>query len=162
MDGSASPSGGVNLSAVKVCPARVQVHVTVLGRLKSIVISFGGSCLGFRGSGSALQFPSPSRDCESRSGPSDRHAISRKGITGAAAAAAQLVSSTNGRILFHNSEKMQRLNRGGCARRLSASSLYERKANGPFMGKLVSKGTIVNIDGEDYVEYRVLTKQSSF
>ncbi|KAG7402447.1 hypothetical protein Forpi1262_v018959 [Fusarium oxysporum f. sp. raphani] len=39
---------------------------------------------------------------------------------------------------------------------------YERKANGPFTGKLVSQGTIINIDGEDYVEYRVLTKPSFF
>ncbi|KAG6067526.1 hypothetical protein E4U32_003554 [Claviceps aff. humidiphila group G2b] len=39
---------------------------------------------------------------------------------------------------------------------------YERKSTGPFMGKLVSQGTIINIDGEDYVEYRVLTKPSFF
>lgn len=35
---------------------------------------------------------------------------------------------------------------------------YERKQNGPFAGKLVSQGAIISIDGEDYVEYRVLTK----
>ncbi|KAK3315085.1 hypothetical protein B0H66DRAFT_333201 [Apodospora peruviana] len=39
---------------------------------------------------------------------------------------------------------------------------YERKQNGPFQGKLVSQGTIISIDGEDYVEYRVLTKPSFF
>jgi len=39
---------------------------------------------------------------------------------------------------------------------------YERRANGPFAGKLVSQGTIISIDGEDYVEYRVLTKPSFF
>ncbi|EON99356.1 hypothetical protein UCRPA7_5137 [Phaeoacremonium minimum UCRPA7] len=39
---------------------------------------------------------------------------------------------------------------------------YERKATGPFQGKLVSQGTIISIDGEDYVEYRVLTKPSFF
>jgi len=39
---------------------------------------------------------------------------------------------------------------------------YERKKNGPFEGKLVSQGTIISIDGEDYVEYRVLTKPSFF
>ncbi|KAK3397014.1 hypothetical protein B0T20DRAFT_454334 [Sordaria brevicollis] len=39
---------------------------------------------------------------------------------------------------------------------------YERKSSGPFQGKLVSSGTIINIDGEDYVEYRVLTKPSFF
>lgn len=37
---------------------------------------------------------------------------------------------------------------------------YERKQNGPFQGKLVSQAQILNIDGEDYVEYRVLTKPS--
>ncbi|KAG9245092.1 hypothetical protein BJ878DRAFT_503078 [Calycina marina] len=35
---------------------------------------------------------------------------------------------------------------------------YERKQAGPFMGKLVSVPQILSIDGEDYVEYRVLTK----
>lgn len=39
---------------------------------------------------------------------------------------------------------------------------YERKQNGPFQGKLVSQAQILNIDGEDYVEYRVLTKPSFF
>jgi hypothetical protein len=39
---------------------------------------------------------------------------------------------------------------------------YERKQTGPFEGKLVSQGTIISIDGEDYVEYRVLTKPTFF
>ncbi|CAK7565725.1 MAG: hypothetical protein SEPTF4163_003649 [Sporothrix epigloea] len=39
---------------------------------------------------------------------------------------------------------------------------YERKATGPFKGKLVSPGIILSIDGEDYVEYRVLTKPTFF
>ncbi|CAK7201967.1 hypothetical protein SEUCBS139899_004683 [Sporothrix eucalyptigena] len=39
---------------------------------------------------------------------------------------------------------------------------YERKPTGPFQGKLVSPGTILSIDGEDYVEYRVLTKPTFF
>lgn len=39
---------------------------------------------------------------------------------------------------------------------------YERKQNGPFQGKLVSSAQILTIDGEDYVEYRVLTKPSFF
>ncbi|OAA36125.1 hypothetical protein BBO_08297 [Beauveria brongniartii RCEF 3172] len=39
---------------------------------------------------------------------------------------------------------------------------YERKPTGAFMGKLVSQGTIITIDGEEYVEYRVLTKPSFF
>ncbi|KAK8087109.1 hypothetical protein PG994_002083 [Apiospora phragmitis] len=39
---------------------------------------------------------------------------------------------------------------------------YERKQTGPFAGKLASNGTIISIDGEDYVEYRVLTKVQFF
>lgn len=39
---------------------------------------------------------------------------------------------------------------------------YTRKPNGPFAGKLVSRGEIISIDGEDYVEYRVLTKPIFF
>ncbi len=35
---------------------------------------------------------------------------------------------------------------------------YERKQTGLFQGQLASKGAIITIDGEDYVEYRVLTK----
>ncbi|KHE80724.1 hypothetical protein GE21DRAFT_3521, partial [Neurospora crassa] len=44
--------------------------------------------------------------------------------------------------------------------KMYAGIKYERKSSGPFEGKLVSQGTIINIDGEDYVEYRVLTKPS--
>ncbi|OAQ96210.1 hypothetical protein LLEC1_01481, partial [Akanthomyces lecanii] len=98
----------------------------------------------------------------------------------AAAAAAAATSSppllTNGagRGLFHESEDIERLNRVWAAQeslRLRGGSedakvydgvKYERKGTGPFMGKLVSQGTIITIDGEDYVEYRVLTKPSFF
>jgi hypothetical protein len=38
---------------------------------------------------------------------------------------------------------------------------YERKSSGPFQGRFVSQGSIT-IDGDDYVEYRVLTKPSFF
>ncbi|KAK4181168.1 hypothetical protein QBC36DRAFT_129842 [Triangularia setosa] len=37
---------------------------------------------------------------------------------------------------------------------------YERKPSGPFKGILVSQPFLIQIDGEDYVEYRVLTKPS--
>lgn len=37
---------------------------------------------------------------------------------------------------------------------------YERKKIGPFHGKLVSSAQILSIDGEDFVEYRILTKPS--
>ena len=35
---------------------------------------------------------------------------------------------------------------------------YERKHTGPFQGKLVSPAQILIIDGEDFVEYRILTR----
>ncbi|KJZ80475.1 hypothetical protein HIM_00325 [Hirsutella minnesotensis 3608] len=92
----------------------------------------------------------------------------------AAAAAARPLPSTNGRPLFHESEDMQRLNKvwarqesirmkaGAEDAKIYDGVKYDRKSTGPFMGKLVSQGTIINIDGEDYVEYRVLTKPSFF
>lgn len=97
----------------------------------------------------------------------------------AASAAAAMVadpnaSSVNGKTPFHASENMQRLNRlwarQECARTRNGSEdfkmydgiKYQRKASGPFMGKLVSQPHILNIDGEDYVEYRVLTKPAFF
>ncbi|KAG5948187.1 hypothetical protein E4U60_002274 [Claviceps pazoutovae] len=78
---------------------------------------------------------------------------------------------------FRESEDMQRLNNKVWTRQETMCTTtkgspdeakmydgvkYERKSTGPFVGKLVSQGTIINIDGEDYVEYRVLTKPSFF
>ncbi|KAI1457823.1 hypothetical protein F4805DRAFT_426473 [Annulohypoxylon moriforme] len=54
------------------------------------------------------------------------------------------VNGTSGDVMMHQGVK------------------YERKSNGPFKDRLVSQGTIINIDGEDYVEYRVLTKPTFF
>lgn len=121
---------------------------------------------------------------EAAQGRADRHALHRERAAAlvadaAAAAAAAVVASApsdgaNGRPLFHESEDMQRLNKVWARQeslRLKAGAedakmydgvKYERKTNGPFIGKLVSQGTIINIDGEDYVEYRVLTKPSFF
>ncbi|UKZ64468.1 uncharacterized protein TrAtP1_005684 [Trichoderma atroviride] len=121
---------------------------------------------------------------EAAQGRADRHALHRERAAAlvadaAAAAAAAVVASapsdaTNGRAPFHESEDMQRLNKVWARQeslRLKAGAedakmydgvKYERKTNGPFIGKLVSQGTIINIDGEDYVEYRVLTKPSFF
>lgn len=39
---------------------------------------------------------------------------------------------------------------------------YEKKKAGPFKDRHVSQGTIISINGEDYVEYRVLTKPTFF
>jgi hypothetical protein len=39
---------------------------------------------------------------------------------------------------------------------------YERKSSGPFPGHFVRQGTIFTIDGDDYVEYRILMKPSFF
>ena len=85
------------------------------------------------------------------------------------------MQSGGARGLFHESEDIQRLNRVWARQeslRLRAGSSkdakiydgfkYERKPTGLFMGQLVSQGTIITIDGEDYVEYRMLTKPSLF
>ncbi|TPX10615.1 uncharacterized protein E0L32_008501 [Thyridium curvatum] len=81
-------------------------------------------------------------------------------------------SRENNKALF--SDQVGRLNKVWAAQeanRLKAGTedakihmgvKYERKQTGPFQGKLVSQGTIISIDGEDYVEYRVLTKPTFF
>ncbi|UNI20266.1 hypothetical protein JDV02_006369 [Purpureocillium takamizusanense] len=115
----------------------------------------------------------------------DRHATNRERAAAAAAAAdattaaaaaaaATSVSMTNGRVLFHESDDVQRLNdvwerqetlrvkAGAEEAKFYDGVKYERKPTGPFVGKLVSQGTIINIEGDDYVEYRVLLKPSFF
>lgn len=119
----------------------------------------------------------------------DHHAIDREqaavaaaDVATAAAAAAAAASNIlidhhhkgNSRLLSNKSEYMQRLNEvlarqdtlrmkgGRYDAKVYDGVKYERKATGPFKGKLVSQGTIINIDGEDHVEYRVLTKSSFF
>ncbi|KAF5004094.1 hypothetical protein FDECE_9393 [Fusarium decemcellulare] len=117
---------------------------------------------------------------EAAQGRADRHAANRERAAAAAAdaanaaAAAIPAAAVNGRPRFHETEEMQRLNKVWARQetlRMKAGSedakiyggvKYERKSNGPFVGKLVSQGTIISIDGEDYVEYRVLTKPSFF
>ncbi|RCI11292.1 hypothetical protein L249_7124 [Ophiocordyceps polyrhachis-furcata BCC 54312] len=120
---------------------------------------------------------------EAIQGRVDRLALSREravaaatdAASAAAAAAAAESPAANGRTtLFHESEDMQRLNKVWARQeslRMKAGAedvkiydgvKYERKSTGPFMGKLVSQGAIINIEGEDYVEYRVLTKPSFF
>lgn len=117
---------------------------------------------------------------EAAQGRADRHAANRERAAAAAAdataaaAAAIPAITTNGRMRFHESEEMQRLNKvwarqeslrvkaGAEDAKIYGGVKYERKGTGPFMGKLVSQGTIISIDGEDYVEYRVLTKPSFF
>ncbi len=83
-------------------------------------------------------------------------------------------ATTNGNSRQTFSENMERLNKVWAsqeATRLRAAGedakiymgvKYERKQTGAFQGKLVSPGTILSIDGEDYVEYRVLTKPTFF
>lgn len=60
------------------------------------------------------------------------------------------------------SHKLCRLKGGAEDTKIYDGIKYERKTTGAFTGKLVSQGTIINIDGEDYVEYRVLTRPSFF
>ncbi|KAI1111413.1 hypothetical protein F5Y14DRAFT_312695 [Nemania sp. NC0429] len=60
------------------------------------------------------------------------------------------------------SQEQNRIRAGVEDAKMHMGIKYERKQNGPFSGKLVSQGAIITIDGEDYVEYRVLTKPSFF
>lgn len=60
------------------------------------------------------------------------------------------------------SQEAHRLRTGNEDAKIHMGIKYERKQTGPFEGKLVSQGTIISIDGEDYVEYRVLTKPTFF
>ncbi|KAF4953825.1 hypothetical protein FGADI_5617 [Fusarium gaditjirri] len=107
-------------------------------------------------------------------------AANRERAAAAAAQAAQAAAANipgigvNGRQQLHERDEMQRLNKVWARQeslrlrtnaedaKMYAGVKYERKTQGPFTGKLVSQGTIINIDGEDYVEYRVLTKPSFF
>lgn len=57
-----------------------------------------------------------------------------------------------------SAQEAHRIRSGGEDAKIYMGIKYERKMNGPFQGKLVSQGSIISIDGEDYVEYRVLTK----
>jgi hypothetical protein len=59
-------------------------------------------------------------------------------------------------------QEATRIRAGAEDAKVHAGIKYQRKQTGPFKGKLVSQGTILTIDGEDYVEYRVLTKPSFF
>lgn len=121
---------------------------------------------------------------EATQGRADLHATHRERAAAAAEQAAQqaslaaAASSPSARApmssrLFE-SEDMRRLNNvwarqesmraknGGEDAKVYDGVKYERKTTGPLMGKLVSHGSLINIDGEDYVEYRVLTKPSFF
>ncbi|TVY60847.1 hypothetical protein LSUE1_G010021 [Lachnellula suecica] len=66
--------------------------------------------------------------------------VAQQAATSSTSPRPSYASGSNEEIKFHNGIK------------------YERKQNGPFQGKLVSSAQILSIDGEDYVEYRVLTK----
>ncbi|SPQ27530.1 10fbf7e4-1b53-4d21-9f03-19a2449e214f [Thermothielavioides terrestris] len=59
-------------------------------------------------------------------------------------------------------QEAQRIRAGVEDAKIYGGVKYQRKQSGPFQGKLVSQGTIITIDGEDYVEYRVLTKPTFF
>ncbi|RBA11431.1 hypothetical protein FPRO05_04603 [Fusarium proliferatum] len=107
-------------------------------------------------------------------------AANRERAAAAAAQAAQAAAANipglavNGRQQLHERDEMQRLNKVWARQeslrlrtnaedaKMYAGVKYERKTQGPFTGKLVSQGTIINIDGEDYIEYRVLAKPSFF
>lgn len=86
------------------------------------------------------------------------------GSTSSNGASSRLAFSENiGRLnKVWASQEATRLRAGGEDAKIYMGVKYERKQTGPFQGKLVSPGTILSIDGEDYVEYRVLTKPTFF
>ncbi|KAK4241377.1 hypothetical protein C8A03DRAFT_30472 [Achaetomium macrosporum] len=59
-------------------------------------------------------------------------------------------------------QEANRLHAGTEDAKIYGGIKYQRKQSGPFQGRLVSQGTIITIDGEDYVEYRVLAKPVFF
>ncbi|SPN98547.1 uncharacterized protein DNG_01593 [Cephalotrichum gorgonifer] len=84
----------------------------------------------------------------------------------------------NSRMRMHETPDVQRLNdvwarqeaqrqRGGGGSvggggeedfKVHGDTKYSRKTTGPFQDRYVSQGRVITIDGEDYVEYRVLAK----
>ncbi|KFA80420.1 hypothetical protein S40288_07054 [Stachybotrys chartarum IBT 40288] len=126
---------------------------------------------------------------EAAQGRADRAADQRERVAAASAVARaaaadrtaastasspELTNGVNGKVPPHETADLQRLNEVWARQenlRMKATAedakmhcgiKYERKTTGPFMGKLMSQGTIINIGDEDYVEYRVLTKPSFF
>ncbi|KAK0385918.1 hypothetical protein NLU13_7093 [Sarocladium strictum] len=88
---------------------------------------------------------------------------------------AQQMQAAAGRPRFSMSESAQRLNNVWASQeasrvratgddnvRMYDGVKFERKEMGPFIGKLTSPGTLIQIDGEDFVEYRVLTRPSFY
>jgi hypothetical protein len=102
----------------------------------------------------------------------DLRAASREASVGPAVAATSVSSSNNNKALFKDnvtrldkvwvSQEVNRIRAGGEDTIIYGGTKYERKQSGPFEGKLVSHGQIISIDGEDYVEYKVLTKPTFF
>lgn len=93
---------------------------------------------------------------------------------GAEALASSPAAMAQRNMRFHETADVQRMNEVWSRQeqlrsqpdsdevKFHAGLKYERKRGGAFAGKLVSQGNIISIDGEDYVEYRILTKPSFF
>ena len=84
-------------------------------------------------------------------------------------------SAPPGRSRFSMSESARRLNNVWATQEATRARVsgddrvkihdgvkFERKEMGPFIGKLTSPGSLITIDGEDFVEYRVLTRPSFY
>lgn len=92
----------------------------------------------------------------------------------ASAAAASTSNGTNGIRSFASNDDLERLNsvwarqeslrarHGAEDAKVYDGRKYERKSTGPFVGKLASQGSLINIDGEDYIEYRILMKPTFY
>jgi hypothetical protein len=114
---------------------------------------------------------------EAATARAEQRAQTRESYTSAAAAAtggsttpsAEL--SANKAMFDDNRSRLNRVWAAQEASRLRAGTedaimvegiKFERKQSGPFEGKLASQGSIISVDGEDYVMYRVLTKPTFF
>lgn len=87
----------------------------------------------------------------------DAHAVAHNGQ--AASGGGDSFRENIGRLNnVWSAQEAHRIRTGNEDAKIHMGVKYERKQNGPFAGKLVSQGAIISIDGEDYVEYRVLTK----
>ncbi|KAF4495430.1 hypothetical protein FAGAP_8439 [Fusarium agapanthi] len=110
----------------------------------------------------------------------DTQPVNRERAVAAAAQAAQAAAAkipgfaTEGQQQLHECKNIQRLNKVWARQeslrleanvddaKMYAGVKYERRMQGPLVGKLISQGAIINIEGEDHIEYRVLAKPSFF
>ncbi|KAJ2902021.1 hypothetical protein MKZ38_001114 [Zalerion maritima] len=114
---------------------------------------------------------------EANSKRDERHEANREmritpGAGGPGGPAPIMVAAARGLAMDPNMERLDKVWQRQEATRINkyqaedaifhAGVKYQRRDTGPFKNQLASHGSILNIDGEDYVEYRVLLKPTFF